>query len=118
MQKGLWRSLILYSSVFPSFRRSGTPAYDFPDQIHEREKQERSRRMNAVAEQVRCEALAAFEGTEDEVLLETPLSGTLFTGYTRLYIPVVVSAPGCESGQIVRVKLGRYDGERVRAALC
>ena len=55
---------------------------------------------------------------EDEVLLETPLSGTLFTGYTRLYIPVVVSAPGCESGQIVRVKLGRYDGERVRAALC
>ena len=104
--------------VFPYSRRNGTPAYDFPDQIHEREKQERSRRMNAVAEQVRCEALAAFEGTEDEVLLETPLSGTLFTGYTRLYIPVVVSAPGCESGQIVRVKLGRYDGERVRAALC
>ena len=104
--------------VFPYSRRSGTPAYDFPDQIHEREKQERSRRMNAVAEQVRCEALAAFEGTEDEVLLETPLSGTLFTGYTRLYIPVVVSAPGCESGQIVRVKLGRYDGERVRATLC
>ena len=58
------------------------------------------------------------KGTEDDVLLETPLSGTLFTGYTRLYIPVVVSAPGCESGQIVRVKLGRYDGERVRAALC
>ena len=104
--------------VFPYSRRSGTPAYDFPDQIHEREKQERSRRMNAVAEQVRCETLAAFEGAEDEVLLETPLSGTLFTGYTRLYIPVVVSAPGCESGQIVRVKLGRYDGERVRAALC
>ena len=74
--------------------------------------------IEGVAEQVRCEALAAFEGTEDEVLLETPLSGTLFTGYTRLYIPVVVSAPGCESGQIVRVKLGRYDGERVRAALC
>ena len=104
--------------VFPYSRRSGTPAYDFPDQIHEREKQERSRHMNAVAEQVRRETLAAFEGTEDEVLLETPLSGTLFTGYTRLYIPVVVSAPGCESGQIVRVKLGRYDGERVRAALC
>ena len=39
-------------------------------------------------------------------------------GTDRLYIPVVGSAPGCESGQIVRVKLGRYDGERVRAALC
>ena len=104
--------------VFPYSRRSGTPAYDFPDQIHEREKQERSRTMNALAEEIRKEVLAAHEGSEDEVLLETPLSGTLFTGYTRLYIPVVVSAPGCESGQIVRVKLGRYDGERVRAALC
>ena len=104
--------------VFPSSRRSGTPAYDFPDQVHEREKQARSREMNALAEQVRCEVLAAHEGTEDDVLLETPLSGTLFTGYTRLYIPVVVSAPRCKSGEIVHVRLGQYDGERVRATLC
>ena len=40
-------------------------------------------------------------------------SGTLFTGYTRLYIPVVVSAPGRKSGEIVHVRLGQYDGERV-----
>ena len=104
--------------VFPYSRRSGTPAYDFPQQIHEREKQRRSREMNAVAEQVRTQVLADFEGTEDEVLLETPLSGTLFTGYTRLYIPVVISVPGGVSGQIVRARLGRYDGERVRAELC
>ena len=104
--------------VFPYSRRSGTPAYDFPEQVHEREKQERSRVMNGIAEEVRREVLAAYVGTEDDVLLETPLSGTLFTGYTRLYIPVVVSAPGHESGQIVLVRLGEYDGERVRAALC
>ena len=104
--------------VFPYSRRSGTPAYDFPEQVHEREKQERSRVMNGIAEEVRREVLAAHVGTEDDVLLETPLSGTLFTGYTRLYIPVVVSAPGHESGQIVHVTLGEYDGERVRAALC
>ena len=104
--------------VFPYSRRSGTPAYDFPEQVHEREKQERSRVMNSIAEEVRREVLAAYVGTEDDVLLETPLSGTLFTGYTRLYIPVVVSAPGHESGQIVHVRLGEYDGERVRAALC
>ena len=104
--------------VFPYSRRSGTPAYDFPNQVHEREKQARSREMNALAEQVRCEVLAAHEGTEDDVLLETPLSGTLFTGYTRLYIPVVVSAPGRKSGEIVHVRLGQYDGERVRATLC
>ena len=104
--------------VFPYSRRSGTPAYDFPEQVHEREKQERSRVMNAQAEEIRREVLAAHVGTEDDVLLETPLSGTLFTGYTRLYIPVVVSAPGHASGEIVHVRLGEYDGERVRAALC
>ncbi len=103
--------------VFPYSRRSGTPAYDFDNQVHEREKQARSREMNAIAEQVRCEVLYAYEGTEDTVLLETPLSGTLYTGYTRLYVPVVVSAPGHESGQIVKVRLGKYDGERVRAVL-
>ena len=104
--------------VFPYSRRSGTPAYDFPDQIHEREKQARSRAMNEVAERVRTQVLATLEGTEDEVLLETALSATLFTGYTRLYVPVVVSAPGHVSGEIVRVRLGKYDGERVQAALC
>ena len=103
--------------VFPYSRRSGTPAYDFPGQIHERDKQERSRAMNAAAEAIRKEVLAGYEGMEDDVLLETPLSETLFTGYTRLYVPVVVSAPGHTSGEIVRVRLGTYDGERVRAAL-
>lgn len=85
--------------VFPYSRRSGTPAYDFPEQVHEREKQERSRVMNGIAEEVRREVLAAYVGTEDDVLLETPLSGTLFTGYTRLYIPVVVSAPATKAGR-------------------
>ena len=77
--------------------------------------QERSRVMNGIAEEVRREVLAAYVGTEDDVLLETPLSGTLFTGYTRLYIPVVVSAPGHESGQIVHVTLWRV---RRRACAC
>ena len=104
--------------VFPYSRRSGTPAYDFPAQVHEREKQERSRTMNALVEELRRDVLTTYEGMEDEVLLETALSETLFTGYTRLYVPVVVSAPGRKSGEIVRVRLGSYDGERVRAALC
>ena len=103
--------------VFPYSRRSGTPAYDFPDQVHEREKQARSREMNAIAEDIRREVLAGCEGSEDDVLLETPLSGTLFTGYTRLYVPVVVSAPGHKRGEIVHVRLGSYDGERVRAEM-
>ena len=103
--------------VFPYSRREGTPAYSFPNQVVEEEKQARSRRMHLRAEDVRARVLAGLEGTEDEVLLETPLSATVFTGYTRLYVPVAVAAPGCAAGQIVRVRLGRYDGARVRAEL-
>ena len=102
--------------VFPYSRREGTPAFSFPDQIHEREKQRRSRAMHLRAEEVSLRVLAGLEGTEDEVLLETPVSATVFTGYTRLYVPVSVSAPGCASGDIVRVRLGRFDGARVSAA--
>ena len=104
--------------VFPYSRRSGTPAYDFPGQLHEQEKAARSRRMNALAEAVRAKAMAALEGSEDDVLLETPISGTVFTGYTRLYVPTAVSAPGHKAGDIVRVRLGAYDGQRVKAVLC
>ena len=103
--------------VFPYSRREGTPAYSFPDQIIEEEKQARSRRMHQRAEAVRARVLAGLEGMEDEVLLETPLSATVFTGYTRLYVPVAVAAPGHAAGDIVRVRLGRYDGARVKAEL-
>ena len=71
-----------------------------------------------IRDRLRRDVLTTYEGMEDEVLLETALSETLFTGYTRLYVPVVVSAPGRKSGEIVRGRLGSYDGERVRAALC
>ena len=101
--------------VFPYSRRSGTPAYDFPDQIPEHEKEARSRRMNEAVEAVRAEEAAAMQGRKAEVLLETPLSNTLFTGYTKQYLPVVVTAPGYKSGDIVTVTLGEWDGQRAKA---
>lgn len=101
--------------VFPYSRREGTPAYDFPDQIPEHEKEARSHRMTVAVEKVRAELAAAMCGRQAEVLLETPLSATLFTGYTRQYLPVTVNAPGHQTGDIVRVTLGEWDGKRSRA---
>src|SRR5699024_9972869 len=98
--------------VFPYSRRSGTPAYDFPDQIPEHEKEARSRRMTAAVEAVRAQVAAAMAGRRAEVLLETPLSANTFTGYTKQYLPVVVCAPGHASGDIVTVTLGEWDGHR------
>lgn len=101
--------------VFPYSRREGTAAYDFPDQIPEHEKEERSHRMTAAVESVRAEEAAKMQGRMADVLLETPLSATLFTGYTKQYLPVLVNAPGCKTGDIVKVVLGAWDGKRSRA---
>lgn len=103
--------------VFPYSRREGTPAYDFPDQIPEHEKEDRSRRMTAAVEAVRSEEAVKMQGRSAEVLLETPLSTTLFTGYTKQYLPVLVTAPDFHTGDIVQVTLGSWDGKRCRAEL-
>ena len=103
--------------VFPYSRREGTPAYDYPDQVPEHEKEDRSRRMTAAVEAVRAEEAARMQGRTADVLLETPLSTTLFTGYTKQYLPVLVTAPGCQTGDIVKVTLGAWDGKRSRAEL-
>lgn len=103
--------------VFPYSRRAGTPAYDFPDQIPEHEKEARSRRMTAAVEAVRAEEAARMQGRASDVLLETPLSTTLFTGYTKQYLPVLVTAPGHQTGDIVKVRLKEWDGKRSRAEL-
>ena len=104
--------------VFPYSRRAGTPAADFPDQIPEEVKSRRVKRMQEEAERVRALQIAAMEGQEVDILLETPLSNTVFTGYTLRYVPIVISAGiRYASGQIVRAKLGRYDGQRCQAEL-
>ena len=107
----------LKAHVFPYSRRAGTPAADFPDQIPEEEKARRVHRMQTAADATRDALIARMAGSRAEVLLETPLSSSLFTGYTKLYVPVVVSAPGHKSGEILPVTLGEFDGQRCRAEL-
>lgn len=101
--------------VFPYSSRPGTPAASFPGQVPEEEKAARAHRMQALADAQRAALASGMQGLQEEVLLEKPLSATLFTGYTRLYLPVVVAAPGHKSGDIVPVRLGPWQGEHCRA---
>ncbi len=103
--------------VFPYSRRAGTPAYDFAGQLCERDKTARSKQMNEIAEAVRVKQLAKLAGTTDEVLLETNLGDGMFTGYTRLYVPVLVEAKGHRNGEIVAVQLENYENGRVNAKI-
>ena len=101
--------------VFPYSQRSGTPAATFPDQIAESVKAQRAKEMQTAADQVRNQLAQQMVGRCEPVLLEKALSSNLFTGYTPLYLPVVVQAPGAEPGQILNCKLEEWDGERCRA---
>lgn len=103
--------------VFSFSPREGTPAFSMPDQIPEAEKTARSRRLQQAADTVRAHLIAGMTGNRAEVLLETPLNATSFTGYTKEYVPVVVSAPGHKQGDIVPVVLHAYDGTRCSAEI-
>lgn len=103
--------------VFSYSRREGTPAYDMPMQIANDTKLARSHALQTAADAVRAELMQEMKGSEAEVLLEKPLNATLFTGYTRAYVPVLVNAPAHRQGDVVRVRLGAFDNERCAAVL-
>lgn len=109
------RQKFLKVHVFPYSRRAGTPAADFPGQLTEAQKADRVHRLQTAADEVRGALAHEMLGTEDTVLLEKAVSGSIFTGYTRLYLPVAVKAPGAAAGQIVTARLTEWDGERARA---
>ena len=109
------RQKFLKVHVFPYSRRAGTPAADFPGQLTEAQKADRVHRLQTAADEVRGALAREMLGTEDTVLLEKSVSGSIFTGYTRLYLPVAVKAPGAAAGQVVTARLTEWDGERARA---
>ena len=103
--------------VFSYSQRSGTVAAKMPGQIDRQVKLQRSHTMNTAAEAVRKEVIDGWQGQQDTVLLEQPVSKGLYTGYTTRYIPVVVPSASATQGSIVLVTLGSFDGTRCRAAI-
>lgn len=103
--------------VFPYSRREGTPGWSMPDQVDEQTKAARAKQMQQLSDRVRADICQKMNGRCEEVLLEKAVSGTVFTGYTKLYVPVAVSAPGKKAGEIVTVRLGEFDGQRCHAVL-
>ena len=87
-----------------------------PDQIDEAEKA-RSHRLQVEADAVRARVIAGMEGRPVEVLLEKPVNNTLFTGYTREYVPVLLKAPGHRLGAASCTRCWRVRRRRCTAAL-
>jgi len=106
----------LWMHVFKYSPRKGTPASRFRDQVDNKTKEERSRKMIELALQMKQENFERFIGKETDVLLEKPIDGSDgdMEGLTPHYIPVAVKTSGDKSGEIVNVRLTAIEGEYMR----
>ena len=92
------------SHVFVYSMREGTVAAKRTDQVDPQIKQERSHKMQQVAELCEQKFLQNQLGTVAKVLLETETDG-IWEGYTENYTRVKVNAPNNRENDIITVKL-------------
>lgn len=95
--------------IFPYSRRSGTPAYDFPDQVTNAVKKERAHRAAAVAEEMEQDYLKRQLGKTVGVLFEEEKDG-LWRGHTPNYLEVRTSCADNLHNQLRRIQIDAVDG--------
>lgn len=91
--------------VFAYSRRPGTKAYNAPDQVPAKIKEERSRRMIEAARQTQREFFAAQVGRTEEVLFEQAAAQGVYEGYTPNYTPVRAASAKPLNGLLLPVTL-------------
>lgn len=105
--------------VFPYSPRKGTPAAAFPDQVSKLEKEERSRTLIALSDELGAAFQQQFVGKVVQVLFEREQDGKL-VGHTDNYLQVAVPA-GCASdwlvGAIANVKVVSAAGGQLAGIL-
>lgn len=89
------RARFLDAHVFAYSRREGTEAYSFPHQIEKSVKEERSRRVQELKNQIRDDILSSLVDNkkEEEALIET-LENGVYTAHTPSYVEVKIDAEG------------------------
>ncbi|ACV63957.1 RNA modification enzyme, MiaB family [Desulfofarcimen acetoxidans DSM 771] len=93
--------------VFKYSPRRGTPAAGFPQQVDARVKEQRSRRLIALGEQLTENYASKFAGLTLPVLAEQPFSGRggCWEGLTPNYLRVVFACLENLSGEIIDIKI-------------
>ena len=102
--------------IFPYSRRKGTPACDFPDQVTNAVKKERTHRATAVAAEMEQAYLSRQLGKTVPVLFEEEKDG-LWRGHTPNYIEVRAQSEDDLHNQLRQVTLDAIDGTRLLGKL-
>ncbi len=91
--------------VFAYSRRPGTRAFDAPNQMPNKIKEERSRQMIQTARKTQLAFYQAQVGRTEEVLFEQAADKNVYEGYTRNYTPVRAASAKPLHGLILPVSL-------------
>jgi threonylcarbamoyladenosine tRNA methylthiotransferase MtaB len=100
--------------VFPYSRREGTPAASMEGQLPKAVREERARRLIALADELADDYRRSLLDTVQDVLFEEE-SGEGASGYTPQYVEVW--APGAVQGQIAAVRLHKLGKERFEGVI-
>ncbi len=106
--------------IFPFSRRSGTPAAAMPNQITRHVKAERRRRLAEIELELRRSYFASLVGRRLQVLVESPLEdhSDRLLGTACRYVPVELSSPAAQFGQLVDCTALRVADQRLQAIAC
>ena len=101
---------LTYFHVFPYSSRRGTIAASLPVPVPASIKKIRARRMRELGGQKKSDFCAGFLGRRVSVLVETNVDKTsgLRRGFSRNYLPIVVSAAGDLANQEIEVRIGDF----------
>ena len=94
--------------VFPYSRRKGTPADLMPNQIDEKVKKERVRKILELSKELEIEYMSKFINKELEILVETYEDG-IITGHTSNYICVKTNGDENDINTIKKVVVKEID---------
>lgn len=96
--------------IFAYSRRSGTMAYNMPNQITRAEKSRRSHLMIEATAETESEFIKSHIGKTVEVLFETMENGYA-VGYTKNYLYVKVKGDTAHTGELLNVKITSAEKE-------
>lgn len=99
--------------VFPYSPKKGTPAAEREDQLLNSVKQERSKKLIALADEMAKEFMEKYIGETVEVLFEKATSEGVYEGHTGNYVKVIAKSDKNVVNQIVNVAVEKIDGENL-----
>lgn len=103
---------LLRLHVFRYSRRPGTPAARFPNQVPEKIKSERGRRLRELGERLSRQVKRSYLGHRLGILVEERAADGRWRGWSENYLDVHIDRPGRDlyPGELVEVEVRKLSG--------